>query len=450
MRTTLYWTALVVAGCSGSPKQQPLPVQEPAPLADRAPAPAPPPVARPPGKTADATPDKAKGDAREAEFAKLSAGYFDAFNNGNAIFTPDRKRIVLQSNRDGLPQIYLAEVAKPADKPLRLVDSKERAVADRITKDGKALLFRSDTGADENWSIFRIGLDGKNLVELTPGDKLNRDEPFIADGKPDTMFFSARKMSESRSTLYSAPLAKPGEAKAVYTDEMPAFLADLDRKGTTALVVQFPERMENYVLRVDVATGKAQKLWPTDAKVSIFDARFSADGKQIYVATDGGGEDNVLIAIDAKTGKEAARYAATPKTAQISGITVPKKGGVIGLSIVNGDHSEIVLVDSKLKPTKAAVKLPLGQGGLGEPSEDGKRFVASWSTPDKPTDVYAIDPATGKTEALRKDVRETLATLPKIKTSIVEIPTFDGAKIPTIVYVKEGEENKPHPTIVSY
>ncbi len=40
--------------------------------------------------------------------------------------------------------------------------------------------------------------------------------------------------------------------------------------------------------------------------------------------------------------------------------------------------------------------------------------------------------------------------MPKIRTTIVEIPAFDGSKIPTLVYVKEGEENKPHPTIVSY
>ena len=40
--------------------------------------------------------------------------------------------------------------------------------------------------------------------------------------------------------------------------------------------------------------------------------------------------------------------------------------------------------------------------------------------------------------------------MPKIKTTTVDVPAFDGGKIPTIVYVREGEENKPHPTIVQY
>ncbi len=440
---------VAVVGCSGSPKNI-VPADEPAGLAK---PPSSTPAAtstEPPAGAVGATPDKPKGDAREAEFGKLAAGYIDAFNNNGAIFTPDRKRVVFTSNRDGLPQVYVGDVAKPADKPLRLVETKERANALLVTKDGKSVVYSTDTGADENWSFYRVDLDGKNAIELTPGEKLNRDEPFIADGKPDTMFFTARKMSEPRSTLYSASVTKAGAAKALYSDELPAFLTDVDSKGAVAIVEQYPARTENYLLRVDLASGKAEKLWPTDKKVSIFEARFSADGKQVYVATDLGGEDNVLLALDAKTGKELARYATAPKSAQITGVSVAKKGGLLGVSIVNGDHSELVLLDTKLKPTKAKVKMPLAQAGFGDFSDDGKRITAVWSTPDSPSDVFAVDPANGAVTPLRNDPRPTLASLPKIKTSIVEIPAFDGGKIPTLVYVREGEENKPHPTIVSY
>jgi dipeptidyl aminopeptidase/acylaminoacyl peptidase len=452
MRSALYSFVLVVVGCSGSPQQQELPGEPPPGLekpstASTLPATT---TAQPPAKVVDAKPDEAKGDAREAEFTKLATGYVEAFGNSLAIFTPDRKHIVLQSNRDGLPQVYVAEVAKPADEPLRIVNSTERAFAARVTKDGKSVIYRQDTGADENWSIHRVGIDGKNMVELTPGEKLQRDHPYLVDGEPDAMFFTARKQSESRSTLYTASTTKPGAAKAIYTDEMPAYLSDVDPKGATALVTQLPARMENYLLRVDLAAGKAEKLWPTDAKVSIFHASFSADGEQVYVATDGGGEDNVLLALDAKTGKELARYAVTPKTAQIGSVSVAKKGGLLGVSIVAGEHSEILILDSKLEPTKATLRMPLGQGGFEAFSDDGKRIVARWSTPDTPSDVFSVDPVKGTVEPLREDERESLASLPKIKASIVEIPAFDGGKIPTLVYVTEGEESKPHPTIVRY
>jgi dipeptidyl aminopeptidase/acylaminoacyl peptidase len=448
MRSVLYSIALLIAGCGGS-KQNAVPVQEPPPLADRAQEPEAAVVPARPPKLVDAAPEKAKGDPREAEFGKLAAGYYDAFLNTSALFTADRKQVVFVSNRDGLPQLYVGDVAKPADQPRRLIETTERVTNPVLTNDGKAVLFGMDTGANENWSIYRVGLDGKNLVELTPGEKLNRDEPMLPDGKPDLMVFSARKMSESRSTLYSAPVSKPGEAKAIYTDELPMFLADVDAKATFAIVQQYPQRVENYLLRVDLATGKATRFWPADAKVTIFEAKISPDAKQVYVSTDLGGEDNMLLALDAKTGKELARWAAKPSSAMIAGISVAKKGGMVAATIVAGDHSELLFLDSKLKQ-KSTVKMPLAQGGFGEFSEDGKRIVAVWSKPDSPADIYSVDPATGNATALRKDTRPTLASLPKIKTTIVDIPSFDGGKIPTIVYVKEGEENQPHPTIVQY
>ena len=79
--------------------------------------------------------------------------------------------------------------------------------------------------------------------------------------------------------------------------------------------------------------------------------------------------------------------------------------------------------------------MPLGTGGIGEFSEDGKRLTAAWSTPDSPTEVYAIDVTTGKAAPLRKEPRPSLAGLPKVTASIVEIPAFDGLKLPTNVYL---------------
>ena len=450
MRRSLY--VLVVIGCSASPRNkvpvdQPPGFGEPPPATPAATTTQDPPAAQKP--VVDAKPDPAKRDAREVELGQLAAAYMDAFVNSNVVFTPDRKRVVFQSNRDGIPQLYVGDVSKPGATPARLVTTTERTVLDKISSDGKAALFRTDTGADENWSFYRVDLDGKNLVELTQGEKLNRGPAIFPDQGGDTFFFSARKMSEARSTIYSASAKTPGPAKALYTDELPAFLNDVDAKGATALVTQFPMRIENYLLRLDIATGKAEKLFPAEGKVSIFDAKFSPDGKTVYVATDGGTEENVLLALDTKSGKQLAKYALKPPTAQIQGIEVAKRGGLLALTIVAGDHSEIVLLDGKLK-VKQTPKLPLGAGGVAEFSEDGKRLALAWSTPDKPSDLFAIDVANGKVSKLRDEPRPTLANMPKIKTTIVEVPAFDGGKIPTLVYVKDGEEQKPHPTLVIY
>lgn len=457
MRILLSLVPLALWAAAGCKDSKPKPSATPDPKAapgDKTPAPGDKAQPTPaPAPEANATPDVPAGDAakRDAELAAKAAGFIDAFTNSEPELTPDGKRVVFVSNRDGLPQLYIADAAKPDAPPVRLLATTQRVTGAQVMADGKALLFRSDTGADENWSIFRVGLDGKDLVELTPGEKLNRDTFIVPDGAPDKLFFTARKMSESRSSLYVASPVKAEPARTIYTDDKPAFLSDVSPDGTAAIVTQYPSRAENFLLRVDVATGKAQLLWPAEgSKFSIFDAGFSPDGKTLYVATDLGAEQAVLLALDGKTGKELARHAVEPATATIGGIRAAKRGGLVALSLLVGNHSEIRLLDGKKLTPAAKVEMPLGQGGVSAFSEDGTRLVAAWSTPRTPTDLFSIDAKTGKATPLRQEARPSLAAMPQIETTIADIPAFDGGKIPTNVYLPAGEQGKPHPALVVY
>jgi len=445
---------LLLAACSKSGPSHTVPAPAAAPEADRAaPAEAAAPEAKSPMPEANATPDvPAAADAkRDAELAARAAGFIDAFTNSEPALSRDGKRLVFVSSRDGIPQLYVADAGKPQAAATRLLSTTQRMTQPIVTKDGKAVLFRSDTGADENWSIFRVGLDGKDLIELTPGEQLNRDPFQIPDGAPDKMFFSARKMSESRSTIYVGSTAKAEPARAIYTEDQPAFLSDVAADGKTALVLRYPSRSENYLLRLDVASGKAEPLFPAQGqKLSIFNAAFSPDGKLAYVGTDLGAEQAVILALDAKTGKELARHAIAPASAQLSGLAVARRGGLLAVTLVVGNHSEIRLLDGKKLAPAAKVEMPLGQGFANDFSDDGGRVLAQWSTPSAPAEVYAIDARTGKAAPLRQEERPTLKGMPAIAVSSVDIPAFDGGKIPANVYLPAGDPGKPRPVLVVY
>ena len=380
---------------------------------------------------------------RDAELAKLADGYVRAFTNTDPEFTRDGKRVVFVSNRDGLPQIYIAEVGKAAAAAQRITQTTERAIEPVTTSDAK-VVFRSDHGGDEQWSLFRVDADGKNLVELTPGDKLVRDRPVATDAG---LLYTAHKIADVRSSLYV--LGTGAAEKAIFTGELPSFIVDADRKGTTALVIEAASLSDMRLLRIDVATGKSQKLYPATGVATVTDARLSSDGKQIYVATDGGAEQALVVALDARTGKQLAKYEVTPGTAVIDNISVAKNALALSLSV--GSHNEILMLDvKKLTPTKQKIKLPLGRGTAGRFSEDGKRLVTMWATPSSPDDVYSIDSATGVSEPLRMEPRPTLAHMPKIEVEVVEIPAFDGGKIPANVFIPSGDAGQRHPVVVMY
>ena len=360
--------------------------------------------------------------------------------------------MVFVSNRDGLPQLYVADAANPDAPATRLVKTTERIPAVHALPDGKTLLFRSDHGADENWSFFVCGSDGSGLKEVTPGAKMQRDDPFVPDGMPRTAFYSARKLSDSGSALYSVGLAAGAAETKLYEEKVPGSITDVSRDGKRALWVRFPSESDNTLLVVDLATRTAKAIYPPPGgpKVHIFNARFSPDGQRIFTATDAGGEQALLFAVDA-SGKELARYTEThPATADIDDTAVSKDGRLIAFSLGAGNHNEVRLLDARTLKPVVEVAMPLGTGFLGEFSEDGKLLTATWSTPDAPGEVYAIDTSTGKTAALRREARPSLAALPKVRASIVDVLAFDGLKLPTNLYLPADIGDKKLPVVVIY
>lgn len=446
--------AILVAACGGPSKTTSPALPETPPVTPPVEQPAtPPPAAAPAPVASDARPDVPSGAAaaRDAELGKAAQTVLEAFVNGEPTLTRDGKRVVFVSNRDGLPQLYVAEAGKPDGSPMRLVTSSERVTVDALTPDGKALVFRSDRGADENWSLFRVNLDGSGLVELTPGAKRRRDAVHLEDGKPDTMFYSARAMSEVATGVYATPVASPGEEKLVYQDDKPGGLADVSSNGKWGLYVRVPSRVENYLSLVDLTTGTAKPLYPREGKVTISGAVFTPDGKRVLVGSDGGAEQALVLSIDVATGKETARYVETrPATAAIGGIVVARRGNTAAVMIDAGNRTEIRLLDATTLRPRAQVAMPLGSGAAGEFSEDGKRFTFTWSTPSAPNDIHAVEVATGKVSALRKDRRAQLESLPAVEASIVEVEAFDRLKIPVNVMLPAGAKGKKLPVIVSY
>jgi len=426
--------------------------QEAALPAPAAPAPAPPAAAAEKRAPAPVQPDATSSAdaARVAELSKKASSLVDAFLNTEALLTRDGKQVVLVSNRDGLPQLYVADAARPDSPAQRLFESKERVTLDRTTPDGKSVLFRTDHGADEKWSIWRVNLDGSGLTELTTGEPMQRDPAYVPDLAADTIYFSARRISDVSSAVYAAPAAAPGPAREVFREPKPGFLIDVSRDGKRGLFVRYPSRSENYLVRLDLASGAARTLYPESGKVSIFEARFSPDGRTIYLATDGGGEQALLLALDAESGKEKARYVEKdPPIASISQFAVARTGDALALVVDAGNRTELRLLDARTLQPRAKVAMPLGQGDLSEFSEDGKRFLARWSTPSSPTDLWAIDSRTGKATQLRKEARPTLREMPAMETSITEVRAHDGLRLPVNVYLPRNRSGKV-PLIVSY
>jgi hypothetical protein len=89
-------------------------------------------------------PDPPSGSPREAELARRATAIVDAFSESRPVLSRDGKRVFFVSNRDGLPQLYAGEVAKPEAPPARVVRTTERITGPQPLPDGKSLIFLGD------------------------------------------------------------------------------------------------------------------------------------------------------------------------------------------------------------------------------------------------------------------------------------------------------------------
>jgi dipeptidyl aminopeptidase/acylaminoacyl peptidase len=409
---------------------------------EAAPGPAAPAAAAPAAPAAPG-PNDAATSAREAELTGQAMRIIDAYNNRSAVLSPDGSKVVFVSTRDGLSQIYLADPARPDEPATRLVESTERCGTPTFTLDGSAVVYMSDRGADEYFSIFRVDLASKQVTELTPGQRLRRSPPLIPDKAGGAMFFTADKAEEKEVHLYRAPVDKPGEATLVYTDPGPGGLAEVSRDGKQALIVRSQSLSDGELYLVDLKSGKAKLVYPpAGKKANVTSAAFSADGKRLLVTTDEGEERSVLLSLD-RSGKEKARYVETkPATAQLSSVWTSPRGDLLTVNVDAGHHTEIRLLDARTLKVKLTPELPLGSGGQGPFSQDGKRFTLTWTTADAPPDAFTVDTATGKVSPLRAEARPTLAGLGKLDVSITEVKSFDGTMVPVNQYLPAQRTGK--------
>ncbi|HXY41795.1 MAG TPA: prolyl oligopeptidase family serine peptidase, partial [Vicinamibacteria bacterium] len=307
-----------------------------------------------------------------------------------------------------------------------------------------------DRGADENWSIYRVPLDGGAPVELTPGEKMQRDNALVAERAPERVFFSGRRMSDASSAVFSVPQAG-GATREVFRDPKPFTLAGVRRDGKEVLVVRFPTRSDNQVLLVDAESGAARRIFPAEggAQAAVYAAAYAPDGGTVYVASDLGGERSVVLALDAASGAEKARYIEPGRPVGFPTLLADRTGKRLVLEVDRGNESAVYVLDANTLAREHQAQLPSGGGTLTGLSWDGNLALVTWSTPATPADVWAVDLASGAARPLRQETRPTLASIPAMDARVVSVSAEDGLPLPVNVILPRGATGRL-PVIVSY
>ncbi|SDU25583.1 Dipeptidyl aminopeptidase/acylaminoacyl peptidase [Verrucomicrobium sp. GAS474] len=186
------------------------------------------------------------------------------------------------------------------------------------------------------------------------------------------------------------------------------------------LVMHEISATESYLFVLDISSKKLTPVHPTKTKISYGDARWSPDGKGIYLTSDEGSEFHRLVYFDLDKEKLKSLTDAIPW--DVDEIETSPEAGLLAFTTNEGGVGKLYLLDPKTQEYQPAADIPVGQVGGLSFSPDGTKLGLTLNSPQNPADVYVLTLAQNSSE--RSLQRWTNSEVGGLNTATFPVPTL--------------------------
>ena len=396
--------SLLLAGCGPEPK----------PAAPAAVAATPPPAPPPPTQY----------DA-EAFFATTSyqmpAGY---------AWSADDKQLLVSSDETGIFNVYGLTAAGEGKQPLTASTTDSTYAVSWFPADGRAL-FTADSGGNEINHLYVREADGATR-DLTPGDKV-KAEFFGWSADKQNFFVTTNERKPEAFDLYRYA-AKDYARTLVFKNEEAWQVAEVspDDRYLALVKPRTSADADVYLLDLSVKKHAPQLVTKREGNVTHSVYAFTHDSKQLVYATDEFGEFNQAWTYEISSGTRTPLIRADW---DISFVSYSESGRFRVWGVNEDGRTAVHILDNNYGKEIALPDLPAGDLAQIRFSRDETKLALLLSSDTSPNDVYTIE-----LKGSMKSARLTKALNPKIKeddlveTKVVRYASFDGLKIPGILY----------------
>jgi dipeptidyl aminopeptidase/acylaminoacyl peptidase len=361
-----------------------------------------------------------------ARYQNFRAASFEGWLDG-------RREILITTRFANTNQVH--HVAMPLGARTQLTFLEERVLAampDRAAPGTFA--FSADVGGAENYQLFLDDLNAGVITRLTDGKSRNVPAPWSHSGKMIAYSNNARNGRDMDLYVVAPPDAHNARRfKEVSGDWAVSDWSPDDRR---VVVVERVSINESYVHLVDVATGATETLTsrsPTGAAtVSYEEVRYSKDGGSLYWVTDRDSEFRRLVRVDLAT--KAATVLTPTIPWDVESYDLSGDGRQIVLSANEGGLSRLHVLDAATGREQPGPALPPGIVSGLKFRKESHEFGFTHATAQMPGDVYSFDLDGGRLTRWTKSETGGLKSEGLAEPALIEFPTFDGRRIPAVVY----------------
>jgi protease II len=317
-------------------------------------------------------------------------------------------------------------------------------------KGGGSFVFSKDIGGGEFYQLYRYDDSTGAVTLLTDGKSRNIGEVWSNDGKQ--MAYSSTRRDGKDVDIWLSEPAHPDDLK---TNRMLAQMTgggwgalDWSPDDQQLLLLEEISANETYVWLVDSTTGAKTLLTPKGGaeKIAYASAKFSKDGKGIYLTTDKDSEFQRLAYLDLSSKKYT--FLTAHIHWDVEDFDITPDGKAIAFTTNEDGFSVLHLLDTKSGKEKPAPKLPAGLIFGVKWHRNGRDLAFGVTGSRSPSDVYSIDVPTGKVDRWTSSETGGLNPESFSEAELVHWKTFDGKSISGFLYRPAARFTGKRPVII--
>lgn len=358
--------------------------------------------------------------------------------------SPDGKYLSWVAPYENRLNVFVKPLAGGAER--RVTSETARDISGYFWK-GDRILYVKDFGGDENFHVVSVDLEGKDLKDLTPGEKIRAE---IVDDLEDDAGYILLSHNRRDPRVFDVFRVDVKTGKEEQVAQNPGNITGwmTDHAGRLR-VATATDGVNNSLLYRATEKDPFKVILTTNFKETVAPMLFTFDNKGLYVASNRGRDKSAIFEFDLATAKEGKLIFEHPQV-DVSGLAHSRLRKVLIAATYTTWKSERHFLDPEYKALydKVAARLPGYEVAFTANDKAEKHFVIAAHNDRSRGARYLYDKATGSLTLLAQ-VSPWLKEADMAPMKPVTYTSRDGLTINGYLTLPNGKEAKNLPVVIN-
>ncbi len=360
--------------------------------------------------------------------------------------SPDGKYFSYLAPYESRMNIFVQKIG--SEKAKRLTGEKDRDIAGYFWANNKRVLFLKDTGGDENFALYGVDYNGKNLKCLTCFEDVRTQIIDALEDIPDEVIIRLNKRDATVFDPYRLNI-KTGEMTMLA--ENPGNIQGwmTDHAGKLRVAYAIVDGINTQIQYRETEEDEFKPVLTTNFKEQVNLNFFTFDNKNIYATSNLGRDKSAAVIFDITNGKELEILYENP-VYDVSRMSYSRKYKKLWAAYYTSWKMEREYFDNDFKQLLERLKKDLGQYEIGitDYTKNEDKFIIRTSSDRSLGTYYLYDKNTDKIEKIH-EISPWINEDDMAVMKPVSYTARDGSVIDGYLTLPKGVEPKNLPVIIN-